>query len=245
MVFVAPLCTLGRIARLGTEVHMTRFYRHRFVASSCVLVLLLSVTYVTLVHAEMDPTPLLQQALRFRVTVHKNRRTGSMTAAYHCRHAVGGCDQRLFEFARYLKEAGERNGIDPWLLAAMAFRESGLNPFAVGGVGELGILQLHPKNPRSKGVRFVKDEWYRLRCRKQPGACQREVVDRAAELLARSIQQCGGDLEKALGAYNTGRCGGNRDYTQRILAEREVLKSAVGLPIEELAQASQNTLAQH
>jgi Transglycosylase SLT domain len=176
----------------------------------------------------MDTSPLLQQAMRSRVAVHK-KRSGASIPIYHCRQAHEGCDRRLTEFAHYLIDAGERNGIDPWLLAAMAFRESGMNPFVVGAVGELGILQLHPKNPKVKSVRFVRDQYYRLRCRKQPGACQREVVDRAAEILARSVDMCGGDLYLALGAYNTGKCGGNKSYADRIIVERDALKNAVGL----------------
>jgi soluble lytic murein transglycosylase-like protein len=181
-----------------------------------------------LLQQAMDTSPLLQQAMRFRVAVHK-RRSGASIPIYHCRQAREGCDRRLTEFAHYLIDAGEKNGIDPWLLAAMAFRESGMNPFAVGAVGELGILQLHPKNPKVKSVRFVRDQYYRQRCRKQPGACQREVVDRAAEILARSLAMCGGDLYLALGAYNTGKCGGNRTYADRIIVERDALKNAVGL----------------
>jgi hypothetical protein len=176
----------------------------------------------------VDTSPLLQQAMRFRVAVHK-RRSGVSIPIYHCRQASEGCDRRLNEFAHYLIDAGEKNGIDPWLLAAMAFRESGMNPFVVGAVGELGILQLHPKNPKVKSVRFVRDRYYRQRCRKEAGACQREVVDRAAEILARSMDMCGGDLYLALGAYNSGKCGGNRTYADRIIVERDALKNAVGL----------------
>jgi soluble lytic murein transglycosylase-like protein len=215
---------------------MPRLNRNRFLTCSLAITLILPAAYTALVKAEMDPTPLLQQALRFRVTIN-TKRSGFMTAAYHCRHASEGCDRRLFEFAHYLKDAGEANGIDPWLLAAMAFRESGLNPFAVGAVGERGILQLHPKNARSRGVRFIRDEWYRQRCQREVGACQREVVDRAAQLLAQSLEKCGGDLDRALGMYNTGRCGGNGTYAKRVRAEMENLKQAVGLPIEQLADA--------
>jgi hypothetical protein len=208
----------------------------------CSLTVALSLSLLPLMaRAEMDPTPLLQQALRFRVTIHTNRRTGYMVAAAHCRRASEGCDRRLFEFAHYLRDAGARNGIDPWLLAAMAFRESGLNPFAVGGVGELGILQLHPRSPTSKNVRFVKDGWYRMRCKREPGACQREVVDRAAEVLARAVVLCGGDMDRALSAYNTGRCGGNSSYARRVRREVEWLKGAVGLSrIEQLAEAARS-----
>jgi hypothetical protein len=195
---------------------------------------------------EMDTLPLLQQALRFRVTIYKHPRPGFMTAAYHCRRASEGCDRRMEEFARYLNDAGERYGLDPWLLAAMAFRESGLNPWAVGAVGELGILQLHPRNPRSKNVRFVHDEWYRRRCHQEPGACQREVVERAAELLARAVGLCGGNLEQGLSMYNTGRCDGNRSYAQRVRGELLRLKGAVGLSVDERADddVARNAAAQ-
>src|SRR6185312_13748780 len=106
--------------------------------------------------------------------------------------------------AKYLTDAGEQYGLDSWLLAAMAFRESGLNPFAVGTRGEKGILQLHPKNRHAKNLRFMQDEAYRARCQHQAGACQREMVEQAAEMLASSINKCGGSVEQALGMYNTG-----------------------------------------
>ena len=205
-----------------------------FVSSSLILAVALALgaaalTKLPAARADVDASPLLQQAMQFRVAVHKNKRSGRTIPIYHCRQAAEGCDRRLLEFSHYLIDAGERYGIDPWLLAAMAFRESGMNPFAVGLVGERGILQLHPKNPRTKTVRFVKDEWYRQRCRKEAGACQREVVDRAAEILARSLDICGGDLKQALGMYNSGKCGGNARYAARILSERDALKGAVGL----------------
>lgn len=202
-----------------------------FVSSGLILSLVVASLVFTLrpAQADVDASPLLQEAMRFRVTVHKNKRSGRTIPIYHCRQAAEGCDRRLLEFAHYLIDAGERFGIDPWLLAAMAFRESGMNPFAVGLVGERGILQLHPKNPRTKSVRFVRDEWYRQRCRKETGACQREVVDQAAQILASSLDKCGGDLKQALGMYNSGKCGGNARYAARILAERDALKGAVGL----------------
>lgn len=180
-------------------------------------------------HAETDPAGLLQEAMRSRLTVHVHQRTGERTATKHCRHAAEGCDTRLAEFSRYLLEAGEQYGIDAWLLAAMAFRESGLNPFAVGTRGEKGILQLHPKNRRAKDVRFVQDASYWARCQRTPGACQREVVERAAFILASSLGKCGGDLEQALGMYNTGRCGGSQTYAKRVLKERARLMSLAGV----------------
>lgn len=176
---------------------------------------------------------LLLAAIQARIAVSYDRRSGRTIPASHCRHAPGGCDKRLSAFAEYLVDVGTRHGMDPWLMAAMAFKESGFNPFALGSVGELGILQINPERKDATGVRFVRDEWYRKRCRKEPGACQREVVEHAAQVLARSFQRCNGDLVGALGAYNTGRCAGNLSYAKRVLDERVELRTAVGLEVEQ------------
>jgi hypothetical protein len=176
-----------------------------------------------------EEVDLLHGAMLTRVAVSKNQRTGRTIPALHCRHAAEGCEQRLARFARYLVNAGQKHGIDPWLMAAMAFKESGFNPFAMGAVGELGILQINPGRRDARQVRFIRDQWYRNRCRKEPGACQQEVVNHAAQVLARSMELCKGDLEAALGAYNSGRCNGNKAYTKRVLTEVEELRRAAGL----------------
>jgi hypothetical protein len=183
-------------------------------------------------NADNDVELLLHNAMLARIAVSMDRRTGRTIPAIHCRHAAEGCAQRLGQFARYLIAAGETHGIDPWLLAAMAFKESGFNPFAMGSLGELGILQIHPGRRDAREVRFIRDEWYRKRCRREPGACQQEVVNHAAQVLARSVELCGGDLEAALGAYNTGRCNGNKRYTKRVLTEVDELRRAAGLESE-------------
>ena len=177
-------------------------------------------------------------AMKTRVGVSFDKRSGRTIPASHCRHAPGGCDQRLAAFADYLVASSTRFGLDPWLMAAMAFKESGMNPFALGSLGEMGILQINPERRDAKEVRFIRDEWYRKRCRKQPGACQEEVVNHAAQVLARSLEHCSGDLMEALGAYNTGRCGGNDRYAKRVLSERDELLRAAGLKAPAAVSAS-------
>ena len=213
---------------------MHRSTRIRILVCAVSLALASALVVTPQARAELDPVPLLQQALRFRVTIHVHPRTGFMKPAYHCRRAKEGCDERLLEFARYLTDAGQQFEVDPWLLAAMAYRESSLNPFAVGGYGEAGILQLHPKSRTSKGVRFVRDTRYRATCKRELGACQREVVERAAQMLRSSLEKCGGDMTKALGMYNTGRCGGNPPYAARVYKERKLLLKAVGMELDAL-----------
>jgi hypothetical protein len=180
---------------------------------------------------EDDVVSLLQSAMRSRVALGHDRK-GNTVLVHHCSHAAEGCERRLAEFARYLVDAGQAYGIDPWLMAAMAFKESGLNPFAQGAKGELGILQIHPKRRDARQVRFIRDGWYRMRCHKEAGACQREVVRHAAHVLARSIELCGGDVKNALGLYNTGRCGGNHGYAKSVLFELGQLRRVVGLEVQ-------------
>jgi hypothetical protein len=163
-----------------------------------------------------------------RIAVGHNR-LGDVVPVGHCRHASEGCDRRLTEFAHYLVDVGQAHGLDPWLMAAMAFRESGMNPFAKGAIGELGILQINPGRRDARQVRFIRDGWYRQRCRKEAGACQREIVEHAAQVLTKSLALCGGNLKAALGAYNSGHCGGGKRYAKRVLLERDQLLRAAGV----------------
>ena len=138
----------------------------------------------------------------------------------HCRQTPGEgdawtrCQRRLDSFAENFHDAGRRHELDPWVLAAMASHESGLNPFAVSRIGARGIAQLHP---RGVGFRspFVRSPWVRRRCAREVHACQREVVELSAEHLRAWVDRCG-DLKRALGGYNRGRCG-LTPYVARVL----------------------------
>lgn len=176
-----------------------------------------------------DGGKLLARAMQATLVLHHSDSSAAPVFVRHCRDATSGCAARLEAFSGYFAEAGVRYNVDPWLLAAMAFRESSLNPFATGALGERGLLQIHPKSPWGRQVRFVKDSDFRQRCLRQTGACQRELIQRATDLLARSLRLCDGDLVAALGSYNTGRCGGNPDYARKVLETRNELRQSVGL----------------
>jgi hypothetical protein len=145
----------------------------------------------------------------------------------HCRKAPEGCPMRIATFSRYFVEASRIHDIDPWLVAAMAVAESGLNPFARGPNGELGLLQIHPRNKRARRLRFARDAKYRNRCRDVVGACQRELVVELVGELARVVEHCGG-LEAGLGAYNTGRCDPDVGYVRKVLRIRKKLAATGG-----------------
>ena len=145
---------------------------------------------------------------------------GRRTYASHCRSAPGGCRVRIALYARLIARMSRVQDVDPFLVAAIVLRESGLNPFAEGSVGERGIVQLHPRGVGSN-VEFVQSERYRRSCRATADACQEEVLRVGIELLANSIRRCGG-IEQGLGMYNGGTCQ-STSYSRRVLSERSRL----------------------
>src|SRR5437773_1139963 len=54
--------------------------------------------------------------------------------------------------AGIINDAGRKYGVDPNLIAAMAFRESQFKATAVSSRGAQGIMQLMPRTARSLGV---------------------------------------------------------------------------------------------
>jgi hypothetical protein len=166
-----------------------------------------------------DPTlAAIIRALQDRMTVWRS--DSRVVFVRHCRDAVGGCRARVGTFARMMADAADAHGLDPFLLAAVAVRESGMNPLAAGAAGERGIVQLHPRGP-GRRVEFVQSEHYRARCARRPDVCQTEVLEAGAALLSRAIGRCGG-VREALGAYNRGTCG-ETDYARRVMRERQRL----------------------
>lgn len=174
-----------------------------------------------------DTLEAVTRALEARITVYRNP-NGRITYVRHCRSAREGCRRRVEQFAQWIVEAARAHDVDPWLLAAMAVRESGLNPFAVGRAGERGVVQIHPQGDHARGLGFVRSESYRRRCERQAGACQREILDAGARHLSAWLRRCG-TLEAGLGGYNRGVCGAT-GYVVRVLRERDRLLRLAGLP---------------
>ena len=148
----------------------------------------------------------------------------------HCRNAGPAldtsdpwarCRRRLRAFAGMFVDVGARHSIDPWLLAAIARKESAFSPFARGASHrEGGIMQLHPGNRRNRAVPFLRSEAYAHSCRDVVGACQLEVVERAAAILVAARARCR-DEREAVNAYNLGaRCDRTWRYAAQVYAIR-------------------------
>ncbi len=162
----------------------------------------------------------IARAIDARLIVRESR-DGEPIHVQHCRVTNGGCRARIATLSRVITEESNRAGVDPFLTAAIAMRESGLNPLAVSPVGARGIVQLNPKY-RGKTVPFIYNESYREACSLRPGACQREVIGAGLGLLQWATARCGNDVGKGLAWYNSGGCAKNA-YSSGVLRERRRL----------------------
>lgn len=171
---------------------------------------------------EGDPeADALARAFLERMTVW-TRADGGRVLSRRCREGPVDCEARLAAFARLIAEAARRHGLDPFLLGALAWRESGLDPSAVGRNGVAGLVQLHPRGA-GRGMRFVEDRRYREACQAELEACQGPVLDRGAETLAAAIGRCG-SIEAGLGAYAAGHCTDRGVHPERVLDEQRRLR---------------------
>jgi hypothetical protein len=120
----------------------------------------------------------------------------------------------LAPYAREIREAAERHGVEEGLIRAVIRVESGFNSRAVSPKGARGLMQLMPGTASMLGVRDSFDP--------------RQNIDGGVRHLRGLIDRFGSDLKLALAAYNAGEQavmnhGGvppyreTRDYVTRIL----------------------------
>jgi len=97
---------------------------------------------------------------------------------------------RVGRFRSLIEQAAQRHHLDAALLAAVVHVESGGNPQAVSPAGAQGLTQLIPATAQRFGVRDPFDP--------------AQSLDGAAKYLRGLLGQFGGDVSKALAAYNAG-----------------------------------------
>ena len=92
-------------------------------------------------------------------------------------------------YAQAFIQAGNKYGVSPKLLAAVAKVESGYNPKAVSPAGAQGMMQLMPGTAKGLGVHNSFDP--------------EQAIDGAAKLLSRNLKEFK-SVPLALAAYNAG-----------------------------------------
>jgi soluble lytic murein transglycosylase-like protein len=108
-------------------------------------------------------------------------------------------------FGAEITAAAKKHGIDPALLAGLVKQESGFNPNAGSPAGARGLTQLMPGTAAGLGVTNVLDPVQNL--------------DGGAKYLRQQLDAFGGDVTRALAAYNAGpgavqRYGGVPPYAE-------------------------------
>ena len=88
-----------------------------------------------------------------------------------------------------IREAAGKYGVDPKLVSAVAEIESGFSQDAVSATGAVGVMQLMPETAASLGV--------------NPYDAQQNI-DGGAQYLKQMLDDFGGDVRKAVAAYNAG-----------------------------------------
>jgi hypothetical protein len=123
--------------------------------------------------------------------------------------AAGGKDLAAMAIA-----AARRHSLDPDLVQAVVAVESGFRPDAVSPKGAQGLMQLMPYTARALGVKDSFD----------PAA----NLDGGTRYLRALLERYGGDVTRALAAYNAGegavaRHGGVPPYPETMAYVRKVL----------------------
>ncbi len=124
--------------------------------------------------------------------------------------AVAGGD-----LVRLAEDAARRHGLDPALVLSVVAVESGFRPEAVSPKGAQGLMQLMPRTAASLGVSDAFDP--------------EQNLDAGVRHLEALVRQYGGDLTRALAAYNAGqgavaRYGGVPPYPETRAYVRRVLE---------------------
>ena len=88
-----------------------------------------------------------------------------------------------------IKEAAARYQVDPRLVAAVAQTESGGNQEAISPAGAVGVMQLMPETAAGLGVNPYD---------------KRQNIEGGAKYLRQMMDTFGGDVQKAVAAYNAG-----------------------------------------
>jgi soluble lytic murein transglycosylase-like protein len=122
-------------------------------------------------------------------------------------------------FDELLAQAAAKEGIDASLLRAVATAESGLDADAVSGAGAKGVMQLMDSTARSLGVRDSFDP--------------AQNIAGGAKYLKQMLTRYGGDVSRALAAYNAGpgavdSFGGVPPYAETQSYVEKVLRLARG-----------------
>jgi len=164
------------------------------------------------------------------------KQTGRTLPSITTRFRPGAPPPTPAEYENIISVAAEKWGVDANLVKAVIQRESQFIPDAVGKKGEKGLMQLMPETATRYGVTDPFDPV--------------QSVDGGTHYLSDLLQRYGGDVKKALSAYNSGEDNVDKgtiplvtrnEYVPAVLGWWERFRG--GAPIPEFTGAAGTMLA--
>jgi len=128
-------------------------------------------------------------------------------------HPVKGNQSVMARWGSDIRDAAQRYGVSPSVLANLINAESGGNPNARSPVGAYGLTQIMPATARSEGLSV---------------ATPRDQIFSGAKYLSKLMGLTGGDVRRALAAYNAGPGRLKNDAWMRISETRNYVKKILG-----------------
>lgn len=122
--------------------------------------------------------------------------------------------ERAEEIATVIVDAASNHGVDPYLLAALAYKESGFDHAAVSPEASFGLLQV---NARGWGRKALN------KCLIDPRFCLFWSTWSGAEAFAHYLKRCGTEA-RAVAAYRFGHCVKPRRIDLEVIRVRNEIK---------------------
>lgn len=147
------------------------------------------------------------------VLPNTERRAGDIRLASYLAERFGVDEDAAYPLQSAATLAGQKHGIEPTLLLAIAGKATAFHPFVKSRIGEVGLMKILPK--------MHMDQVERLKREGRTLVSVEGSFDAGAEILNEYRQSYNGDLNKALQRINGTLADTTQSYAKSVTAEAD------------------------